>query len=99
MTIGKYAVLDDSGKVLNVILVDDAMAVEFWPGYGDALVRVGEHIEPEVVPGTGKPETFKGIIDIAVTDGFSQGDVIDTKTGVVTPKPVEAAAAEAEVQP
>ena len=87
MTIGRYAVIDETGKKLNGILIDDNTAVVFWPGYGVALVREGEQPpDPSLPPPQPKPVDF-GILDITPDKPMDIGDSIDTKTGEVTKAP------------
>ena len=41
MTTRKYAVIDASNVVVNVILVNDPMPTNYWPGYGMFLCYQG----------------------------------------------------------
>lgn len=88
MTIRRYAVLDADGFVVNTILIDEASAGKYWPGYGAKLLDVGlAPEEPKAPPPPPMPDDF-GVLDVAVdlTEPLRSGDKVDFKTGEVIRK-------------
>lgn len=80
-----YSVLDADGVKINTITADEALIDSgWWPGYGAALVDEGEN-PPDPPPV--KPKTWQVLS--ALETPMSNGDRLDIKSGVVTPKPVE----------
>lgn len=94
MTTHRIVVVDKDGSYRNTILVDDAVLKDYWPGYGYALIDLGEEPAQNLPPPPiGKPADFQGVIDLKLSEAsLAFGDVVDLKTGVVTkpqPAPVE----------
>jgi hypothetical protein len=46
----RYAILDVNGRCVNVVLVDDPMPADYWPGYGYYIVDQGSI--PPITPDT-----------------------------------------------
>lgn len=89
MAIHRYAVVDENGQVVNVILADtDAVAGGYWPGYGAGMIDQGEE-PPEPAPPrpTGRPGFFQ-VLSVNPTAPVGIGDTVDLTTGEVTPAPV-----------
>lgn len=88
MTALRYAVLDENGKKLNGIMVDDPYPV-YWPGYGRYITC--EFGEPDPKPPdnldirTGdRPFSY---LTVRPQSRFEIGDTMNLETGEVTPQP------------
>ena len=78
----RFAICDEAGKVVNVILMDDgAYPTNWYPGYGRYLVAL-ETVQWPTEPIHPTKMTFN---PVQVKDRCGPGDTIDLKTGVVTP--------------
>lgn len=78
----RFAICDDVGKVLNVILMDDEKYPANWyPGYGRYLVAL-EAVTPPSEPIHPTKLTFS---PVQVQGRCGPGDTINLTTGVVTP--------------
>lgn len=89
MTALRYAVLDETGKKINGILVDDPYPQEYWPGYGRYITC--EAGEPDPTPPANldirdgdRPFSYLTVRPIG---RFDIGDTMDLATGDVTPAP------------
>lgn len=86
----RYYVLDASGRVLNIIMVDEPFPASYRAGYGSYYVRA----DVSAAPVEGRTD----ILPLAVNGMANPGDSIDLSTGDVTPAPTAAALPE-EVAP
>lgn len=78
----RFAICDDVGKALNVILMDDTSYPTNWyPGYGRYLVAL-EAVTPPSAPIHPTKLTFNAV---QVQGRCGPGDTINLSTGVVTP--------------
>lgn len=76
----RFAILDESGKALNVVEFHAPIKEMVWPGYGRYWVCA------EPISGVPKPDKVDpkmDLLDWAVR--ISPGDTLDLITGVVTP--------------
>lgn len=83
----RYAVLDETGKKINGILVDNPYPQEYWPGYGRYITC--EYGEPDPTPPANlelhePPREFSYLL-VRPTSRMEIGDTMDLTTGEVTP--------------
>ena len=71
----RYAVLDNNGKVINVINVDDPIPQGYWPGYGASLL-------PSGVP-SGTANSVLPVLTVTPSQLPQIGDVVNKQTGAV----------------
>lgn len=83
----RYCLLDATGLVINVILVDDPYPQDYWPGYGRYITCAFG--EPDPTPPdnldirTGdNPFTY---LTVRPTSRCEIGDTMNVATGEVTP--------------
>lgn len=91
MTVRKYAVIDANNVVVNVILVNNPMPANYWPGYGQYLcyqgpVNPNEVASPDAYTYSSllaqfpRTPTFGGVTPFY---GLGIGDVISAVNGTV----------------
>jgi hypothetical protein len=78
----RFAILDASGKVLNVVAFELPVKEFVWPGYGAHWVYADEGERPAPPSKIDAKVTYLGV---KAQGSASPGDTVDTKTGVVTP--------------
>ena len=99
MAMRQYGVIDADGFKINTIVIDDAAAPVYWPGYGAKMIDEGAVPEdPKPAPPPPKPDDF-GLLDFKLDKPMRVGDQIDFKTGVVTEKKDDVAAVDAQAEP
>lgn len=77
MTAKRYAILNKNGVCVNVILIDDPVPANYYPGYGAYMVCLQG--TPDIVRGSGLP-----VVTVTPDKPLSIGDTINLETGVVT---------------
>ena len=81
----RYAVLDNSGLCVNVILVDDPMPQNYWPGYGYYLVYTGLPPKPTITTKLNVPAvTPNRMIQIGDVMSLSNGTVFSFVPSLIT---------------
>lgn len=78
MAAKRFAVLNSSGVVVNIVLIDDPMPKDYWPGYGKWLLCL------EGSANTSKGTAGLTILTITPDKPVGIGDTINTTTGAVT---------------
>lgn len=73
----RYAVLNASNQVVNVILVNDPLPAKYWPGYGAKMICLDG--EPSIPNGSGIPV----ITGLTLSQRPQIGDVVVIATGTV----------------
>jgi|SRR5262245_7550286 len=78
----RYAILDVNGLCVNVVLVDDPMPTNYWPGYGFYLVDQGA--VPPIQPDPGPTiSTLLNVPGVTPNKKIQIGDVMVINTGTV----------------
>src|SRR5262245_23908619 len=78
----RYAILDINGLCVNVVLVNDPMPTNYWPGYGFYLVDQGA--VPPITPDPGPTiSTLLNTPPVAPNRRIQIGDVMIINTGTV----------------
>lgn len=95
----RYAVLDNTGKKLNGILVNDPYPQDYWPGYGRYITC--EYGEDTPTPPNNlniregqKEFTYINVRPLA---NFSIGDTMNLNTGEITFAPIPEPLPEPEI--
>lgn len=76
MTTKRYGVIDNNNVCVNVILIDDPMPKDYWPGYGAKLICLSG---AKTASAPGLP-----VVNVTPNVTLQIGDTINISTGVVT---------------
>ena len=90
MTALRYCLLDESGLVINMILVDDPYPEGYWGGYGRYITCAFGEPDPTppdnlYIRTDNQPFTY---LTVRPTSRCEIGDTMNILTGDVTPAPV-----------